>query len=187
MVEAGIGAVNMKSVAERAGVQRSTVYNHWTERIDLVLAAIERSAHQTLAEAETADRLTAEMVDTTEQRLDGCEPIRTIVRSLGRNLGKDWGVIAASLASTAEHDAELADAHRRFVQTARDNLSALIAEQIEAGILHRDIDADWAVRALIGPLYYERLVMHRSLSDAEIETHIDTTMAILADPAPSRS
>lgn len=173
MVDAGIGAVNIKAVAERAGVQRSTVYNHWAGRTELVLAAIRHSVAQHMS---AHDML---------EPVDDLEPIRAIVRTVGRNLGTDWGVIAASLACTAEHDEELAVAHRMFVQAARENLAGLIAEQVGAGTLRAGIDPDWAVGVLIGPLYYERLVMHRGLTDTELEAHIATTMAVLSPPPPT--
>lgn len=164
MVEGGIDGVNVKAVAERADVQRSTVYNHWRERSDLILAAIEH-----LAETEAE-------VDGPERADDGLEQIATVVRRLGRNLGTDWGAVAASLAAAAEHDEDLAEAHRTFVRGAREDLAELIAQQVEAGTLRADIDPAWAVRILVGPLYYERLVMHRHLTKTEIDAHIDATI-----------
>lgn len=164
MVEGGVDSVNVKAVAERAEVQRSTIYNHWPERPDLVLAAIGHLAA---------------MGDHDEDGPDergGLDAIRGVVGRLGRNLGTDWGVVAASLAAAAEHDEDLLTAHRRFVQSARETLADLIAEQIDAGTLRADLDPAWAVRVLVGPLYYERLVMHRALTRTEIDAHLDATL-----------
>lgn len=167
MVEGGVESVNVKAVAERAGVQRSTIYNHWRERAELILDAIEH-----LAAAEVRE-LDAPEVD------DALGAISAVVRRLGRNLGADWGAVAASLAAAAEHDQDLVTAHRTFVQGARDTLADLIGEQIELGALRADLDPAWAVRVLVGPLYYERLVMHRALTSAEVDAHLEATFGWL--------
>lgn len=168
MVEGGVESVNVKAVAERAGVQRSTIYNHWRERPDLILDAIGHLAAQEVVREH--DEPVAD---------GGLGEIGAVVRRLGRNLGSDWGVIAASLAAAAEHDQDLVKAHRTFVQGARETLADLIAEQIAVGALRADLDPAWAVRVLVGPLYYERLVMHRALTSSEIDAHLEATLGWL--------
>jgi hypothetical protein len=93
--------------------------------------------------------------------------------------------VAASLASASEKDERLARAHQTFVQSRRDELATLIRREIRAGSLRPDLDPAWVVNVLIGPLYYERLVMHRRLSPDEVATHLDATLAILSFPAPT--
>lgn len=170
MVERGVDALNVKAIAERAGVQRSTVYNHWPDRADLVLDTIEAFARRN-ATPPTDDPAGGGELDD----------VKRLARSVGSNLASDWGTVAAGLAAAAEHDATLAVAHRTFVQSRRDELAALIAQHCAAGRLRPDLDANWAVSLLIGPMYYERLVMHRAMTPEEIDAHLEATLDALTD------
>lgn len=171
MVEGGVDALNVSAIAERAGVQRSTVYNHWPNQGDLVLAAIEHVARRYGVGPEEGPPGDHEALDD----------VKRLARSVGLNLASDWGAVAASLAAAAEHDEALAVAHRTFVQARRDELAALIADQCAAGRLRPDLDANWAVSLLVGPMYYERLVMHRAMTPEEIDAHLDATLRVLTD------
>ena len=172
MVEGGVDALNVKAIAERAGVQRSTVYNHWPDQADLVLAAVEQFAR---------DHSTPLEEDDPPGSLGPLADVEQLARSVGTNLASDWGAVAASFAAAAEHDETLAAAHRTFVQSRRDELAALIAAHCAAGRLRPDLDTDWAVSLLVGPMYYERLVMHRAMTPEEIDTHLEATLRALAD------
>lgn len=41
------------------------------------------------------------------------------------------------------------------------------------------VDSHWAVNLLVGPLYFERLVMHRQLSRPLLKNHLDRTLDLL--------
>lgn len=87
----------------------------------------------------------------------------------------------AGLAAAAEHDDALAVGHRTFVQSRRKELAALIADHCAAGRLRPTIDRKWAVSLLVGPMYYERLVMHQAMTSDEIDAHFATTLRALAN------
>ena len=171
MVERGVDSLNVKAIAERAGVQRSTIYNHWPNQADLVLAAMEHFAHRSAAAPQAADSGEAGPLDDVVQ----------LARSVGINLASGWGSVAAGLAAAAEHDDTLAVAHRTFVQSRRNELAAMIADHCAVGRLRPNIDPNWAVSLLIGPMYYERLVMHQAMTPDEIDAHLATTLRALAN------
>lgn len=169
MIEGGLEAVSILAVAHRAGVQRSTVYNHWTDRLSLMLDALEDAAG-------------VQRLDGEREVLDGATPlerVRCLTITLARSLGGDWGTLAASLAAAAERDDTLARAHQVFVQHRRDEVAALLVEAAAGGELSAGIDPQWATALLVGPLYYERLVMHRALSEADASEHIDRVLTLL--------
>ncbi len=166
MIELGVDAVTILTVAERAGVQRSTVYNHWPDRVSLVVDALDDFA---------GSHHTAEGEDS------GASPvvrIRAAVEGLARALAGDWGAIAASLASVAERDGDLARVHRDFVELRRTHVATLVGDAVAAGELSK-VDPQWATALLVGPLYYERLVMHRPMTVAEACDHIDGVLTLL--------
>lgn len=169
MVDSGVDAVTILAVAERAGVQRSTVYNHWPDRLSLVVDAIDDFARPPAGERPGDPVAPASPI----------ERVRHATRSLAAALRGDWGSIAAGLAAAAERDPALAGAHRTFVQSRRAEVAALLSDAIEAGELDQGTDTEWATALLVGPLYYERLVMHRPMPDDEAAEHIDRVLSLL--------
>lgn len=144
LAEVGYGALTIEGVARRAGVGKATIYRHWTDKVELIADAFEH-AHQ-------------EMVPD----LSGV-PSRQLVSGL---LAHVAGVIADSLFSRcipaliegAERDGRLADFHHRYSAIRRGELAAVIAAGIEAGDFDRQVDPDQTAVALLGVLFYRRLM-----------------------------
>lgn len=170
----GVDAATIHAIAEAAGVQRSTVYNHWADRLSLIVDAIEDFA------TDPALRLTDDATAGT-----ALDHARALVSGLGRNLRGDWGAIASDLAAAAERDPALANAHRDFVQSRRNDVERLLGNAIDDGDLDTSVDPTWATALLVGPLYYERLVMHRPMTDADVTRHIDRTLHLLGAMPPA--
>lgn len=167
MTERGVGDTSLKAIAEQACVTRATIYNNWPDRAALLADAI---THMT--GNDTALR-------SPDEAPDPLATIRKRVLGLALALGGDWGRVAASLAAEAEHDEDLAVAHRQHTQARRDELASLVEQAKRAGQLPDSIDAHWAVNLLVGPLYFERLVMHRQLSRRLLMDHLDRTLQLL--------
>jgi AcrR family transcriptional regulator len=165
IVETGLQAVTMDAVAKRAGISRSTLYRHWSQMPDLILAAIE---HVSISLAVTLPK----------------EPVarlRVIVEQLGAGLRSEpWGTIAAALAECGTRDPELARLHAELTKSRRQPAVRTVAAAQRSGDIRRDLDGDWIVDALAGPLYYHHLVLHRACSEAEVRAHIDCVLRLVA-------
>ncbi len=100
----GIEAVNIRSIARRAGVATGTVYNYFSNKDEILLALTEEYWKQTLAEmggAITADSFCGqvqEMFFFLKERID---------RSAGKLMNSLGGVETAGLARMASMQAAL--------------------------------------------------------------------------------
>jgi TetR/AcrR family transcriptional regulator, regulator of autoinduction and epiphytic fitness len=144
LAEVGYGQVRMESVAARAGVAKSTLYRHWPDKLALIADAFETFHEQMvpdLGELPTRDavalliRHVAEIVvDSTFSR---CIP---------------------ALVDGAERDPRVREFHHRYSAERRQALIDLIARGVQRGEVAVDIDPELATVALLGAVFYRRLM-----------------------------
>ncbi len=170
--ENGVSATTMGAIAARAGISRSTLYRHWSDLDDLITASIENIA---------PDR----------PRHPGDNPLdelRQLIGGLGAGLRSGaWAQVAATLAEAAERDPALARVHGSYVRSRRAPARSAVKAAQRLGLIRHDLDADWVVTALAAPLYYRRLVLHRPMSHAEVDSHISTTLALVVGPTSAEA
>jgi AcrR family transcriptional regulator len=166
IVETGLPAVTMDAVAKRAGISRSTLYRHWSHLPELLVAAIEHVSTQ----------------PTTAPPKDPIDRLHVIVEGLGAALRSEpWGTIAAALAECGTRNPELARLHTELTKARRQPAVRAVAAAQRSGALRRDLDAEWIVDALAGPLYYHHLVLHRALHADQVHAHIERVLGLLTN------
>lgn len=142
--QVGYGAFAIESVAARAGVGKATIYRHWPGKLALI-----------------ADAFRALQADRDPELASG-----TIREKLERVLRHVADVVADSpfsaclpaLIDAAERDPELRAFHHRFQAEARAPLVQLIADGIAAGELPARLDPGQAAAALLGAIFFRRLL-----------------------------
>jgi AcrR family transcriptional regulator len=166
--DSGIDAVTMNAVAQQAGISRSTLYRHSTQS-ELLIDAIEHVFPLPVPVS----------IDDPFDRL------KSLIAGLGESLRSSlWGSIAASLAEAGLRDPVLAEAHASATRArCAPAVKAARAAQRE-GLMRADVDPEWVVNLLAGPLYYHVLILHRPLSARSVAKHIDATLALLSAGAP---
>lgn len=126
IAERGISAVTMSAVAERAGVARQTLYNHFAD-VDTIMAAV---YERHLAEAIAQLRQVLEAVRGPEARL--ALFVRHQVAAIAHS---DHAMI---------HGSSLSPAVRRRVQYHHRELAAflesILRDGVEAGVFRRGLD-----------------------------------------------
>ena len=141
---AGYGAFTIKSVAARAGVGKSTIYRHWSDKLSLI-----GDAFQTFHEQQRPD-------------LAGGKPrerVERIVRHVAKLVaGSTFSTCIPALIDGAERDRQLRKFHHRFQKDARQPLIAVIAEGVAAGDFPAHIDAELAAMGLLGVIFFRRLM-----------------------------
>jgi AcrR family transcriptional regulator len=146
---AGIEAVTHQQVAEAAGVGRATVYRHWPDRTHLLIDALAGVAPTTRsADADLAGDLTAELT-----RLQGILNDSPFVPQV------------AALVSRAEWEPELGALKQRLMAEGTAGLRRAIEDGVARGELAGVTDADAAVAMLAGPLFFQRLLAGRPITD----------------------
>lgn len=151
LYEGGVLSVTMEGIAARAGVGKPTVYRHWSNRYEVVMAALIEAT----AGAE-APLLPGAPLEALRQQLHGLAGLFT--SPAGRNVAM---MLVSGYGETA-----LSKAFRtHFVQARRDEGRGLLREAVAAGEIRADVDLELALDLIYGPVFY-RLTMARAPIDA---------------------
>lgn len=160
--EIGYGAFTIESVAARAGVGKSTIYRLWPDRLALIADAFE-SLHQEkgpdLATGSPRDKLTRVLRHVAEVVAAG-----------------PFSMSLPALIDAAERDSALRRFHHQFQAAVRKPTVALIAASIASGDFPPHIDAELAAQALLGAIFFRRLMTDKAFDPAQAGALIDTVM-----------
>jgi TetR/AcrR family transcriptional regulator of autoinduction and epiphytic fitness len=142
--EVGYGAFTIESVAARAGVARSTIYRHWSDKLDLIADAFETFHEQMVP-----------TVDTGAAR----ERVERLVRHVAEVVvDSTFSVCIPALIEGAERDARVRAFHHRYSAERRHTLVAAISQGVAAGQFPASVDPELAAAALLGAIFYRRLM-----------------------------
>lgn len=171
--EMGYGAVTMESVAARAGVAKTTVYRHWPDKLALIADAFETFHEEMVPSIETG-------------------PHRDRVERLVRHVAEvvvdsTFSVCIPALIEGAERDPRVRQFHHRYAAERRQGLVDAIAEGIAAGELPAGVDPELAALALLGPIFYRRLMSSRPFDPELAGELVDLVLGVRlpATPAPA--
>jgi AcrR family transcriptional regulator len=136
IAERGMSNVTMSAVAERAGVSRQTVYNHFPDLDSIVLAVHERHdlMEQTEALLGTAGTAT--------------EKVDLLIRHAIGAYAHTRGTVAIEHGLAPVARASL----RRHARRGRDLIAALLEEGVETHVFRTDLDPEINARLLQGTL-----------------------------------
>jgi TetR/AcrR family transcriptional regulator, regulator of autoinduction and epiphytic fitness len=165
----GIGATTFDAIAQQAGVARSTLYRNWASRDDLLLEAIEEQAPFPAA-------LSGE---PTLARLEAA------LQEIGSALStSSWGwILPAALAAT-DASPFLSGRYLSFITALRAVFTTIVDDGKKAGELPPALDDDDFADALIGPLFFRRLIRKLPADPTWIRNHLQRTLAAFgADPS----
>jgi AcrR family transcriptional regulator len=144
IVDVGYGRLSFESVAERAGVHKTTLYRRWPNREALVTDAL-------LAQSER----TVPVPDTGTLRTD----LQLVLRGVVSNLTSPRGcALARTLLGEAGHTPEIAELTRQFWGERQALVGQVIRRAVDRGELSATINAQHLIESLIGPLYLRALV-----------------------------
>jgi AcrR family transcriptional regulator len=141
--EEGAAAVTHQRVASVAGVGRATVYRHWPEPVDLLLAALEQTE---LRFMEPAPGTLVERLETGLRRAADQLNAPGLIGS------------AATILERAQWDPRARALRDRLVATMQHNLRVAIDDAVAAGELVAAPPADVWFDQLLGPLWGRQLL-----------------------------
>jgi AcrR family transcriptional regulator len=151
LVEGGLAAATIESIAARAGVSKVTIYKWWPSRGSVAIDAYFHRYRQTIAFPDTGhvgDDLISQM-------------LVMIAAFRGRA-----GELMAELIGQAQSDPALAETLRTgWLQPRREVSAAVIQRGIDRGELRADISMAVLLDQLYGPVYYRLVARHEPLSD----------------------
>jgi AcrR family transcriptional regulator len=144
LAAAGYGAFTIEAVAARAGVAKSTVYRHWRDKLGLIADAFE-TFHEQLVPAVEA--------------LSPRESLTRLLRHVAEVVvDSTFSACIPALIEGAERDPRLREFRHRYSAQRRQALVDLIARGVAAGEFPARVDPELAAQALLGPIFYRRLM-----------------------------
>lgn len=161
--QAGYGAFAIESVAARAGVAKSTIYRHWPDKLALIADALQTFHEQAVP------------------AIEGVPPrerVHLLVRHVAEVLvDSTFSACIPALVEGAERDARLRAFHHQYSAARRQELTGVVAEGVAAGDFPAHLDPALAALALLGPLFYARLMSDRPFDPERSRELVDLVLA----------
>jgi AcrR family transcriptional regulator len=164
--DVGYGALTVEGVAARAGVAKSTIYRHWEDKLALIADAFETAHVEHVPNVETGtirDRIERLVAHVAEVLVDS-----TFSRCI------------PALIEGAARDSRLRDFHYRYSTVRRKEVAQLAADGVAAGEFAPDVEPELAAAALLGALFYYRLMSSEPLAPDRASQLVATVL-----PRPS--
>jgi AcrR family transcriptional regulator len=165
----GPAAITHANVAAAAGVSRSTVYNHWPTREDLLRATIE-SIHD---DKPHADDLTGEL------RHD----LGVLFAPLARDLADDQrAAMIATMMQRVLFDPEVVTIRDEFLSEFTDVVGEVLRRSVSVGELRADLDVEPAVASLMGSCLFRRFMSSAPFDERAVDEILDEFVRLHAPP-----
>ncbi len=171
LADGGYSALTMEAVSAAAGVGKATLYRRWPGKEQLVVDAIATLAEPPDAPAGAGVR---------DELVALLEAIRRKSRS---SLA---GKIFPRLISASADNPELMRSYRRQVLAPRRlAFAAALQRGIDEGLVRPDVDLDYAIDLLVGPMAYRNLIRNDPRPGPELAGFIvdDILRALAPRPA----
>lgn len=167
LVSEGPGAITHANVAAAANVSRTTVYNHWPTREDLLRTTID-----------SVGRFTPDESDLTG-------PIRTDLDTLCEHLIADLiddqrAPMIANLMERALHDAAVVSVRDEFAALFEQAFRVAFERAIERGELRADIDVHRSLASIVGSFLFSRFMSSDEFDRAYADQVLDDFVRVNA-------
>ena len=153
LLEGGFEACTIKNVAERAGIERSTLYRRYPDRwgaiIDTVIDQIQRETP---------------LVSTGSFAGD----LKIVLMGLARAMATPLGPAIVSAAGALHSEERAADA-RVFFERRMEQLAPMFDAAIERGDLAPDVDREELFTFASGSIWFSRFIAARPVDEAAID------------------
>jgi AcrR family transcriptional regulator len=159
--EVGHGGTSIEAIAERSGVAKTTIYRHWPTRAQLLIDAFHSGVEH--VDGEPTGDLRGDLI--------------RVAGGLGTKLRNPrWSRIMATLIDAAESDPELAGLSAAFTAQRRDVVRKILERGVADGELRPDLDLELAPLLVGGALFYQRFMLRRAASQAQLERIVDLAL-----------
>jgi TetR/AcrR family transcriptional regulator of autoinduction and epiphytic fitness len=160
--QVGYGAFTIESVAARAGVAKSTIYRHWPDKLALI--------------ADTFETFHEQMVPSIEAGSPR-DRVERLVRHVAEVVvDSTFSSCIPALIEGAERDPRVREFHHRYSAERRRTLVAVIAEGIAPGDFSPRLNPELAALALLGPIFYRRLMSGEPFAPDSAGDLVDTVL-----------
>jgi AcrR family transcriptional regulator len=171
----GLAAMNMGTVAARAGVSKATIYRRWRTKELLALDALFHAWSEGVPPARSTGHLRADLFSV----------LRPWVKLLRT---RPYGHVIAALIAEAHTNAGFAEVYRtRFVFPRREQARGIFRQALEhSNTEASETDIDLALDLLYGPIYHRLFHGHAPLDEQFLHAVIESAVAVL-ERAPAEA
>jgi len=167
LVEGGMEACTFSAVAERAGIERSTLYRRFPDRWDAIIETwMERARMDVMPD------LGASFAEDLESVL------RKLVEVLGSRLGPALLRVAAELRARDDTDYSRAYFDARMAQ-----LEPMFKAAIARGELPADVDREALFTAAAGPIYFRMFIAGRPIDEDFVHAIVSNICWLYCSPS----
>jgi AcrR family transcriptional regulator len=167
LVEGGMEACTFSAVAERAGIERSTLYRRFPDRWDAIIETwMERARMDVMPD------LGASFAE------DLASVLRKLVEVLGSRLGPALLRVAAEL--RARHDT---DYSRAYFDARMAQLEPMFKAAIARGELPADVDREALFTAAAGPIYFRMFIAGRPIDEDFVHAIVSNICWLYCSPS----
>lgn len=167
IVEGGFAACTFSAVAERAGIDRSTLYRRFPDRWDAIIDTwMERARMDVLPD------LGASFAD------DLGSVLRKLVEILESRLGPALVGIAAELRARDDKDFS-----RAYFDARMEQLAPMFDAAIARGELPAEVDREAVFSFAAGPIYFRMFIAARRVDDDFIHATVTNTCWLYCSPS----
>jgi TetR/AcrR family transcriptional regulator, regulator of autoinduction and epiphytic fitness len=163
----GLGGTTMDAIATEAEVARSTLYRNWASRDELLAEAFD------------------DLIDapaTTDQSVGIDEQLLRVLVGLAHGLrSTEWGETLPAVVAAIDASPMLASGYNRLTDERRAAVEDIVRQAMTRGELTLDLRVDEFIDALVGPLFYRRLVRQLPTTRPWIVRHLKRTLAAFAE------
>lgn len=165
LMEEGPGAVTHVQVAAAARVSRTTVYKHFPTRAELLRTTIE----------------TYEQPIRTQVTGDLRTDLRALLGHLFEDLADDRRSCAfAAMLERALHDDVVAQVRNDIVEQGARTFATIISNGIARGEVRSDVDLEFAMGTLVGPVLLRRYLRGDALRTDELDGFLERFIETIA-------
>jgi AcrR family transcriptional regulator len=147
--EYGFNGATVEAIAARSGAAKTTIYRHWRQKTDLLLAAVESVVPK------------AQSLDHGNLRDDISGFVKDLINVL--STPPLSGIIPAMI-EAADRSVEMARLLADFTAQRREPLLIAIERARSRGEVRADCDAEMVAGLLLGPFFYRRLLSRQPLT-----------------------
>lgn len=166
ILEGGFEACTFSAVAQRAGIERSTLYRRFPDRWDAIIDAWMARASDIIPEV--GDSFADDLTST----------LRKLVEVLDSPLGPALLKIAAELKSRSDSDAS-----RDYFAGRMTQLAPMFDAAVERGELPADVDREALFTAAAGPIYFRMFIAGRDVDADFIHSIVNSICWLYCSPS----
>lgn len=162
LLEGGVEACTTSNIAERAGIDRSTLYRRYPDRwgaiIDTVIDRVEKDTV---------------VVDTGSFAGD----LKAVLSTLADLIATPMGPAIVTAAGTLHSEGRVAAA-RVFFERRMDQLEPMFDAAVRRGELAADVDREELFTFAVGTIWFSKFIASRIVGDREIDRIVAAVCAV---------